>query len=192
MITRCATRRCPPPTLPLPPGGCHEPKASPPLAGAFAYPFALAPTAGGGGDGCGGRLRKDTSKSNEFCQYSLNFGFAPRNPSIFGIVRLSNRLSSTVVRQSFDDLRRTTVKWFDGFFDGAPILFTFLHCDATPGHRSVPFGVRSSNFAKRQSNGSKIVEIWRTYAELLPNFDEQTDCIKITSNRLIGGESASN
>ena len=133
-----------------------------------------------------------TSKSIEFCQYSLYFGFAPRNPSIFVIVRLSNRLSSTVVRRSFDDLRRTTVKWFDGFFDGAPILFTFLHWDATPVHRSVPFGARSSNFAKRQSNGSKIVEIWRTYAELLPNFDEQTDCIKITSNRLIGGESASN
>ena len=71
-------------------------------------------------------------------------------------------------------------------------MFTFLHWDATPVHRSVPFGARSSNFAKRQSNGSKIVEIWRTYAELLPNFDEQTDCIKITSNRSIGGESASN
>ena len=115
-------------------------------------------------------MRKDTSKSNEFCQYSLYFGFAPRNPSIFGIVRLSNRLSSTVVRRSFDDLRRTTVKWFDGFFDGAPILFTFLHWDATPGHRSVPFGVRSSNFAKRQSNGSKIIEIWRKLSKIIENY----------------------
>ena len=77
----------------------------------------------------------------QFVQRYLEIGFAPRNRTIFVIVRLSNRLSSTVVRRSFDDLRRTTVKWFDGFFDGAPILFTFLHWDATPGHRSVGLGV---------------------------------------------------